>query len=422
MNLHRTLRGLIRCLANSMPLALLAAAASGAPLQPLSGHVPAGIFKLHTIGTLDPSQRLELAIGLPLRNQVQLTNFLDQLYDPASPAWHRYLTVEQFTKLFGPTESDYERLIAFAQSNKFKITGKYPNRMLLNVNATVAQIESSFHIHLRRYQHPTENREFYAPDVDPSVDLAVSVLHVIGLDNYQLPRPGGHVASGKDPKTLPDGVGGSGGGTGPSGSFRGKDFRNAYAPGVTLTGTGQTVGLVEFDGYYATDIATYASQSGLPSVPLTNVLVDGFSGVPGSGVNYVFEVSLDIEMAASMAPGLAQIMIYETSSYGLGDDLLNQMATDNLAQQLSCSWWFSYNPTTAQIFQEFAAQGQSFFIVSGDDDAYNAQAGDGVLPPIDYPYTTVVGGTSLTTSSSGAWSSERVWNFNNGTGSGGGIS
>jgi subtilase family serine protease len=422
MSLHRTLHGLIRSMANGLTLAMLAVAASGAPRQLLSGHVPAGISKLHTNGAPAPSQRLDLAIGLPLRHQAQLANFLDQLYNPASPHWRRYLTVEQFTGLFGPTASDYEELIAFARNNGFKITGQPSNRMLLKVNATVAQIESAFHVHLRQYQHPTENRQFYAPDAEPSVDLAVPVLHVSGLDNYRLPRPGGHAASGKDPKTSPDGAGGASGGTGPSGSFRGMDFRNAYAPGVTLTGAGQIVGLAEFDGYYATDIATYASQSRLPGVPLTNVLVGGFNGVPGDGVNDVFEVSLDIEMAASMAPGLSQIMVYETSSYGLGDEMLNQMATDNLAQELSCSWWFSYNPTTAQIFQEFAAQGQSFFIASEDNDAYNAQAGDGVLPPLDYPYTTVVGGTFLTTGASGAWSSESVWNFNNGTGSGGGIS
>ena len=193
-------------------------------------------------------------------------------------------------------------------------------------------------------------------------------------------------------------------------------------PGTTLTGIGQTVGLVEFDGYYASDIATYAAQSGLPSVPLTNVLVDDFDGIPGDGVDQVFEVSLDIEMAASMAPGLSQIMVYETGAYGQGDDLLNQMAADNLAQQMSCSWWFSYDPTTAQIFQEFAAQGQSFFIASEDVDAYNAEEGDGVLPPVDYPFATAVGGTFLTTSGTGAWSSERVWNFDDGTGSSGGVS
>ena len=413
---------LVRSLASSLILVMLESNVVGAQLRFLSGHVPVGISKLQTNGTLDPSQRLNLAIGLPLRNQVQLSNLLGQLYNPASPNRRHFLTVKQFTEQFGPTTNDYEAVIAFAQKNGFKITGMPSNRMLLKVNATVDQIENAFHIHLRRYQHPTENRLFYAPDVEPSVDALLPILHVSGLSTYRLPRPGGHVSPNMDPKTMPERLGGAGGGSGPSGSWRGKDFRNAYAPGVTLTGAGQNVGLLEFDGYYGADITNYALQSSLPTVPLNNVLVDGFSGVPGSGVNNVFEVSLDIEMAASMAPGVAQIIVYETGAFGLGDDALNQMAVDNMAQQLSSSWWFSYNPTTAQIFQEFAAQGQSFFICSFDNDAFNASAGYGIYPPVDYPYTIVVGGTTLTTTAGGAWSSERVWNFNNGTGSGGGIS
>jgi subtilase family serine protease len=413
---------LVRSLASSLILVMLEGNVVGAQLRFLSGHIPVGISQLQTSGTLDPSHRLDLAIGLPLRNQTQLTNLLDQLYHPASPNWHHFLTVKQFTEQFGPTTNDYEAVIAFAQENGLKITGMPSNRMLLKVNATVGQIENAFHIHLRQYQHPTENRLFYAPDVEPSVDASLPILHVSGLSTYRLPHPGGHVSPNIDPKTMPEGLGGAGGGSGPSGSWRGKDFRNAYAPGVTLTGAGQTVGLLEFDGYYGVDITNYALQSSLPTVPLTNVLVDGFSGTPGSGVNDVFEVSLDIEMAASMAPGLAQIIVYETGAYGLGDDALNQMAVDNTAQQLSSSWWFSYNPTTAQIFQEFATQGQSFFICSFDNDAFNASAGYGIYPPVDYPYTIVVGGTTLTTSSLGTWSSEKVWNFNNGTGSGGGIS
>ena len=37
-------------------------------------------------------------------------------------------------------------------------------------------------------------------------------------------------------------------GSGPGGYFIGKDFRAAYAPGVSLTGNGEVVGLLEFDG------------------------------------------------------------------------------------------------------------------------------------------------------------------------------
>lgn len=411
---------LSRSLAISSVLVVLTMRAASAQLKVLPGHVPVGISKLKPLGALDPSRRLNLAIGLPLRNRTQLTNLLDQLYNPASPKWHHFLTVKQFTEQFGPTTNEYQAVVAFAQKNGFRITGMPPNRMLLKVNATVGQIESAFHIHLQQYRHPTENRLFYAPDVEPSVNASLPILHVDGLDNYHLPHPGGHISPNVAPKTLPV----SWGGTGPSGSWMGKDFRKAYVPGTTLTGAGQKVGLFEFDGYYGSDITNYAIQSGLPTVALTNVLVDGFDGIPDNQVNPVLEVSLDIEMAASMAPGLAQIMVYESQSYNSGVDIFNQMAVDDQAQQLSCSWSITYSPTSDQVFLEFAAQGQSFFICSTDNDAFNASAGYPIAPPTDNPYATVVGGTSLQTTFGGAWNATltRVWNKGNGTGSGGGIS
>ena len=72
-----------------------------------------------------------------------------------------------------------------------------------------------------------------------------------------------------------------------------------------------------------------------------------------------------------------------------------------------------------QIFQQMAAQGQSFFNASGDYDAFT-----GLIDfPGDTPYITQVGGTTLTTSGpGGAWVSETVWNWGDGIGSGGGIS
>src|SRR5262249_5167041 len=125
-----------------------------------------------------------------------------------------------------------------------------------------------------------------------------------------------------------------------------------------------------------------------------------------------------IEVAGAMAPGLAAILVYEAGGPdGDGNDILNRMATDNLAKQLSSSWSFPVDATTSQIFQQLIAQGQSFFSASGDNGAYTA----GAPTPFDDPHITCVGGTTLHTSSTGAWQSEASWNQADGT-TGGGIS
>ena len=72
-------------------------------------------------------------------------------------------------------------------------------------------------------------------------------------------------------------------GSGPAGAYMGYDFRNAYVPGVSQTGAGQTVGLLQFDsGFFQSDITAYETQAGLPNVPVQPVLLDGYGGGPGS--------------------------------------------------------------------------------------------------------------------------------------------
>jgi uncharacterized repeat protein (TIGR01451 family) len=365
-----------------------------------------------------------LAIGLNLRNPAALTNFLEQLYQPDSPDFHNFLTPEQFTTRFGPTAEDYEAVTAFARSHGLIVTGTHPNRMLLNVRGTAGDIEGAFNVMLNVYPHPTEAREFYAPDTEPAVDAALPILDVSGLSDYPRPR-----SMNLKKKTQQVGEPNSTGSA--NGAFLGNDFRAAYVPGTSLTGSNQVVGLLQFDGFYASDITAYETQAGLPNVPLQTVLLDGFSGTPTTGSQSGnSEVSLDIEMVISMAPGLSKIIVYEGSpSNFLPNDPLNRMASDNLAKQLSSSWGWSGGPnhTTDQIFQQFAAQGQSYFQASGDDDAYTgAQALDqasGTTTPMDSPYVTSVGGTTLQTSGAGGpYLSEAVWNRGNNVGSGGGIS
>src|SRR5579862_4995428 len=82
--------------------------------QRLNGHVPSEVANLRPMGPLSTASNLQLAISLPLRNAAALSNLLNQIYDPACPNFHHYLTPRQFIAQFGPTTHDYQAVIKFA--------------------------------------------------------------------------------------------------------------------------------------------------------------------------------------------------------------------------------------------------------------------------------------------------------------------
>ncbi len=398
-----------------------AASAQAPGRQTLHDHVPRGLDQLRSRGLLARDTNLDLSISLPLRNNEELQALLRDLANPASPQYRQYLTPEQFAERFGPSEADYQALIAFAESRGLLVVGTHPNRVILDLRGRVPAIENAFHVTLREYPHPREKRTFFALDTEPSIDLAVPILHINGLDNYVRPFPKAIRRS--DGQSVVPHAGPPATGSGPSGWYWGGDFRRAYVPGTALTGSGQNVALFELDGYYTADITNYEVQAGLPNVPLVNVgsVTPGINGGIG-------EVSLDIEMVVSMAPGIAHLYVYEGTN---PDTVLNKIATDNLAKQVSCSWGWTPSPdlTADGIFQQMAAQGQSFFNAVGDTNAFVAGTADNYAPTTS-TNVTQVGGTTLTMTSGGnAYVSETVWNWNtefgsayDGMGSSGGVS
>jgi len=405
----------------------------GADWKTLPGHVPHLIRHLVANGELPADNQLRLAIGLPLRDPSGLDKFLAEVADPCSPNFRHYLSPEEFTARFGPSEADYAAVKNFARANGLEIVATHGNRLVLDVSGRVANVEQAFHLRLQKFPHPTEAREFFAPDVEPSVAGSLPVADVSGLSDYA--RPHSKILHSQSKMFLSKTAPKSGSGAG--GDYFGNDFRNAYAPGTTLTGAGQMVGLLQFDGFYSNDIAAYENQlPGQPSVPIQTVLLDGFSGTPVTGPNSANdEVSLDIEMAIAMAPGLAKIVVFEAGPNGFQNDILNAMVANPQIKQFSCSWGWSGGPsvTTENIFKQMIAQGQCFFNASGDSGAFTPGAdsvngvdnASGYLAnaPSSSPNITQVGGTSLAMNGSGdSYASETVWNDGGGTGSSGGIS
>ena len=353
------------------------------------------------VGRLSAIQPRRLTVVLPLRDEAGLQEFLKELYDPASPSYRKFLTVEEFTERFGPTQQDYDNVVHWAQGNGFTIAATSRNRMNVDITGSVATIENALHVKMGLYQHPAENRTFFAPDREPTVDLPIQLWHIAGLDNYSIPRPAlGRKASSVTSQATT--------GSCPDQSFCGSDMRAAYYADTALTGAGQSLGLLEYFGTDLADLQTYYTNAGQTlSVPITLLSTDGTSTSCTYPSCDDTEQTIDMTQALGMAPGLASLVMYVGSS---DSAIFNAMATASpLNAQLSSSWtWFPADPSTDDpYFLEFAAQGQNLFQASGDGGAWNSNS---LIYPAEDVYLTSVGGTDLQTSGpGGAWSSETAW-------------
>jgi len=373
-------------------------------LRALPTVVPEVVANTTKVGPLPAANRLHIAVSLPFHNQDKLNTLFHDLYSPASAQYHRYLTPEEFTKAFGPTEEEYEKVKKFAASVGLKVVGTYSNRAVLDIAGPVSDVENAFHVHINRYQHPTENRIFYGPDVKPVVDASLPISGVTGMDDYYQ-KPRRVKRERKYPGPAPSSVLN---GSGTNGYYLGNDFRNAYVPGVSLKGEGQVVGLVELLGFETSDIRKYESLAGQAEVPLLSVVIDNAYSQPDQYVTDDLEIALDIEMVAAMAPGLSDILIVDGTN---GVDTFNYFASPPNGiprpNQISSSFGTSGQPDCVPQLMELAVQGQSVFFASGDG---GAPAYGTISVAEDFNYLTLVGGTELSMNGNGgSWSNETVW-------------
>lgn len=257
------------------------------------------------------------------------------------------------------------------------------------------------------YRHPDENCTFYAPDREPTLDLPFALWHISGLDNFSVPRPlyEHRTAPAKQNATT---------GSGPDALFLGSDMRAAYYGG-SLTGAGQSLGLLEYAGTDLAELNTYYKNVGQTNnVPITLLSTDGTSTSCFYPSCDDTEQTLDMTQALGMAPGMSSLVMYVGSSDAA---IFNAMATANpLNPQLSSSWtWSPADPNIDNpYFMEFAAQGQNLFQASGDSAAWTPTSS---IYPADDAFLTSVGGTDLETqSAAGPWASETAWAADGGGG------
>ncbi len=419
-------------------------AASNAGRVPLPSGIGTFTKKSRMITRAAAEQPVALSIGLSLRNQAELDAFLQQVSTPGTPLFHHYLNSQTFAALYGPSPAEETTVSNFLRAQGFKITRTYANHLLIDAVGTVAQAEQTFQVQIDNYQ-ASNGRRFFANEADPSLpaNLAPFVASVAGLDDVvqygRAPTTPGTAAATLGTNQAGIACPQPGAATVPT-SYTPQQIASAYDFNALYNagnlGEGQTIGLLELDGYSPQDIAIYTSCFGGKYTNIQTIPIDGFGGTPGPNAA---EVELDMEMVLGLAPRLASLRVYEAAnSLAAYNDAWARIVADDVPV-VSTSWVFceegpgmtSEVKQESVFFQAAAAQGQTIVAASGDLGAtgcYDPRTKTNTYPSVDdpasQPYVTGVGGTTLRINADNTYQSEQVWNdrvIQNGA-SGGGVS
>ncbi|MFG1644115.1 protease pro-enzyme activation domain-containing protein [Amycolatopsis sp. NPDC049252] len=399
---------LAACLATvAASVATGTAAGAPPPLVPLAPHgasLPAGA---HRDGALPDAQALHVAVALRPHDQAGLDRFVAAVDDPRSPAYRHFLNSAEYNERFAPRQSDVDGVTNYLRAQGLHVDGVSGNRQVVDASGSADVVRQAFNTRLSSYTG-TDGKRFYANDSAPEVpaDIAATVRGVAGLTNREV----AHRASAP------------GGPSGPAGGYTPAQFRTAYTMknlSASYIGSGQTVGLIEFDAFKQSDVNAWTSYFSQPSVTPRVVPVDG--GVSSPGGNQL-EVTLDVEAVAATAPGAAQVVYEAPNTDNAWVDEMAKIASDNAITVLSGSWLLGEKCESDPIaashdsYTQLAAQGVTMLSASGDWGAtgcgYN---GDNSTVQADYPPSdplfTGVGGTQLRTAdSAGTYTSESCWN------------
>ncbi len=420
------------------------------------------------------AEPLTLTIVLKRDDEAGFQQFLHDLYDPASPAFRHFLSQAQIAERFGPSQESYDAVLAYLRGRNFSLLQDSVNRMTLTVSATRADVENALAVHIGDFT--LGQRSFYANKDEPALpgDIGSHVSAVLGLSNLarserigalteQEPEPEPPQENEPDyyeflalscklgEKIDPIDTGttiasaGSGVETGATGlalSFTATflhyqcaaDELNLVAeyaasaggerPAVAgkgpvasvAAGSGQKIGLAEFDSYNRSDIFNFFNLIGHPD----RVAQLSDRGI-GAGADFTIEgeseVLLDIDTVLALAPG-ASVVVYNAGFRGQGSfqTMFNTMLGDGV-NVISNSWAYCENQTTLADVQsldallQMAALGGVTVVTGAGDSGSTCLDGSAntVAVPAGSPNITSVGGTSATPGLEGTYGSETWW-------------
>lgn len=376
--------------------------------------VPAGAT---TIGQLAGSAPVSVVVGLALRHQTTLDEFIANSSNPSSPQFGEAYTPTSFTATYGPTSTSVDAVENYLESQGFTGITVSSNNLLISASGTAADAEHAFDTKLSEYS--LGGADVYANSTAAMVPSSISstVVGVLGLNDVFKATADPMKAGTQTTSTLPNVVD----------EYSPAGFQQAYGATGTATGSKTTIATISSGAMTAviTNLRTEEAANGLPKVPVT-VEYAGLESPETKTAN--IEWDLDSQFATGMAQDVSHFYFYDSTTLTDSDLALtfNKWASQDIAKAASASlgecevepYLDGSMVVDDEIFAEAAAQGQTMFASAGDTGAACAIEGtngvpDSGPPDVNYfassPYVVAVGGTTLVTKSTGAYDFETSW-------------
>ncbi|MCI4357868.1 MAG: PKD domain-containing protein [Thermoplasmata archaeon] len=387
------------------------------------------------LGPLPASASIALSVGLSLSDPSGLANAIALEYAPGSPAYHHFLTPSEIADRYGPTQGAYDSAVAYFRSFGLGVSTS-PDRTMLFVQGPSAETARAFDTSFESYR--AGGHTFYSHPTPARLPSGIPWQGVVGLgDQTQIHPSVGPLKPSGAAVRIPSAS------SCPSSSWITPCLAHTAYNLTTLlnagdNGTGTRVGVV--DTYDAAETQTqlasdYSSFTTTFSLPHGNVSY--VYPVPtGGNLNTTYtgwgaEEALDIEWTRAMAPGAAiDMTLAPNSNAGLYQSV-DWLVAHDAVNAITMSWGendvgvFNSFATPCHaacnasadgsyqslhpVLEAAAAEGISVFSASGDCGAADGTNGVSTNYPASDPYVTGVGGTDLTTTSSGGYVTEGGW-------------
>ena len=355
--------------------------------------------------------------------------FVEQLTQPGSANYHKWLTADEFGHRFGAADADIAKVTAWLKAKGFTVNLVYPNRMMIDFSGNAGQVFRAFGTEIDKVVVGGVTYQSNIHDPKVPAALAPVVEGIVSLNNFE-PRATRAVRPAVSaPCSRPCQAVGAG------------DLATIYNLGrlfqAGLDGRGQAIAVAEPTNLYrASDWTTFRRAFGLTSHTTGRLVTShpaaaggAACGNPGVQSGNDGEAALDAEWASAAAPG-ATIMVASCASTAATSGVF--IAVQHLVnakvppQLISVSWAVceadngaAMNAAFNRIYQQAAAQGISVFVASGDSGASTCAPGPGatfsgigVNGWGDSRYAVSVGGTDFSDTYSKTTS--RYWKANAG--------